>query len=154
MENKDNNSNNKIQDEVKNFKDALLISSLKIPEQIEELLNMSRADMLAKDKQTLLIDAAILARYAMNLRSEVGKLRARISWCQANIDSIIGREIPNVTGYGYNEKAKQIIRNDTTARKLDQSRMLYQSQLDSIEELDRKVEFFANCIKNIAFIKE
>jgi hypothetical protein len=101
----------------------------------------------------LAIDAIRLAQYGLYIKTEANRLRANISWCDANINSIIGRELPNTEGYGLAEKSLVIKRNDIHAKELDSVKSFCEVQLKSIEDIDRKIEFMSSCLKNLAFEK-
>tara|TARA_Y100000296_G_scaffold49447_1_gene56662 strand:- start:28 stop:495 length:468 start_codon:yes stop_codon:yes gene_type:complete len=144
---------NDIRKKMIDFKDALKLSSLQIPSEVESLLSMGRDYMKGANKEQLSIDAIRLAQYGLYIKSEINRLKSNISWCNANINSIIGRELPNTNGYGLAEKSLIIKRNDPVAKELESTKSLCETQLSSIEDVDRKIDFLSSCVKNLAFGK-
>jgi hypothetical protein len=142
-----------IRQKMEGFRDALKISSLQIPSEVETLLSMSRDYMKNSSKEEVAIDAIRLAQYGLYIKSEINRLKSNISWCNANINSILGRELPNTNGYGLAEKSLIIKRNDPVAKELEKTKTLCETQLSSIEDLDRKIDFLSSCVKNLGFGK-
>ena len=140
-----------IQQKMAEFRGGLKISSLKIPSEIEGILSASRDKLKNSPREDLCIDAIRLSQYTIYLKSELNRLKSNMSWCNANINSIIGRETLNTEGYGLKEKSLVITRNDPVAKELEGIRTLCETQILAIDDLDRKVDFMASCIKNLAF---
>jgi hypothetical protein len=140
-----------IQQKMSEFRGELKISALKIPSEIEEILSASREKLKNSPREDLCIDAIRLSQYGLYLKSESNRLKSNMSWCNANINSIVGRETLNTEGYGLKEKSLVIIRNDPVARDLEGIRSLCEVQILAIDDLDRKVDFMSSCIKNLAF---
>ena len=105
----------------------------------------------ASSKEDLCFDAIKLSQFSLFIKNEANRLKANIAWSEANINSILGRELSNTQGYGFIEKSLIIKRNDATARELDSITTTCDVQLKSIEDTDKKIEFMASCIKNLAF---
>jgi len=101
----------------------------------------------------LAIDCIRLSQYGLYIKTEANRLKANISWCDANINSIVGRELPNTNGYGIAEKSLIIKRNDSIAKELESIKTLCEVQLRTIEDIDKKIEFMASSIKNLCFEK-
>ena len=144
-------SKDDIQKKMNDFRGNLKLLNLSVPNEIERLLNADRSYLKSTPREELCIDSIKLAQYSLYLKSEANRLKSNISWCEANINSIIGREVQNVDAYGVKEKSLIITRNDPVARDLEGIRTLCQTQLHSIDELDRKVDFLSSCFKNLAF---
>lgn len=155
MENQENaeSEKQKIQRKMAEFRDKFKLSSVIVPPEIDKLLSLSREYLKSAARDELSIDAIRLSQYGLYIKTEANRLRANISWCDANINSIIGRELKNTEGYGLAEKSLVIKRNDIHAKELESVRSLCEVQLKSIEDIDRKIEFMASCLKNLAFEK-
>lgn len=136
---------------IKDFKLHIKFPDINIPEEIGEILNYTRAQLKMRDKQDLSLDGIQLAQYSIYLKSEINKYQAIISWCNSNIDSIIGRELPNTQGYGYIEKSTLIKRNDATAFKLCGIKTLCECKLLSIDDMDKKFQFMIGCMKSLVY---
>jgi hypothetical protein len=80
-------------------------------------------------------------------------MKSARDWCEANIDSIIGREISNTNGYGLGEKSLIIKRNDPVAKELESAKIQFASKVTMLEDIDRKIEFLANSMKSLAIEK-
>jgi hypothetical protein len=142
-----------IQQKMAEFRDKFKLSSIMVPPEVDKLLSLSREYLKSAPRDELAIDAIRLAQYGLYIKTEANRLRANISWCDANINSIIGRELPNTEGYGLAEKSLIIKRNDIHAKELDSVKSFCEVQLKSIEDIDRKIEFMSSCLKNLAFEK-
>lgn len=140
-----------IQERMAEFKSGLKLVNLSAPSEIESILSSSRDYLKNTCSEDLCVDSIRLAQYSLYLKSEINRLKSNISWCDANINSIIGRELQNTHGYGVKEKSLIIIRNDPVANDLGGIKSLCEVQLISVEDLDRKVDFLSSCIKNLAF---
>lgn len=140
--------------QMEEFKTKIKMVNMKPPEEIELLLSMTRDEMKIKDKQELSIDAARIAQYALFLAMQSNRLKSNIGWCNANLDSIIGRELNNVTGYGLKEKTLVITRSDPIAQEMTNIKTLCETQLATILDLDRKIEYYSTTIKNLTFTKD
>lgn len=140
-----------IQEKMAGFREKFKLSSIVAPPEIEKILTASREYFKASSKEDLCYDAIKLSQFSLFIRNEANRLRANIAWCDANINSILGRELSNTQGYGFIEKSLIIKRNDITARELDGIKTTCDVQLKSIEDTDKKIEFMASCIKNLVF---
>jgi len=140
-----------IQEKMAEFRSKVKLLNLKIPDEIETILSLDRSYLSSAPRENLCVDSVRLSQYALYIKSESNRLKANISWCQANIDSIIGREINNTEGYGIKEKSLIIVRNDPVARELESIKSVCETQLNSIDDIDRKIEFMANTLKNLSF---
>jgi hypothetical protein len=109
--------------------------------------------MKNKDKEELSIDTARISQYALHLKIQTNKLEAILSWCDSNINSILGKELPNFQGW-YQEKMLIVKASNQHIKELEVIRTSTQAQLNSIKDLDKKIEFYASTIKNLLFIKE
>jgi hypothetical protein len=140
--------------EMAEFRKKINFVDLKAPEEIELLLSMTRDEMKLKSKQELSIDSARIAQYALYMSIQSNRLKSNLAWCNSNLDSIIGRELNNVQGYGLKEKSLIIIRNDPVATEVFRLKTLYETQYASIEDLDRKIEYYSTTLKNLTFSKD
>ncbi len=140
--------------QMEEFKAKIGLVAMKPPEEIELLLSMTRDEMKLKDKQELSIDASRIAQYALFLAMQSNRLKSNITWCNANLDSIIGRELNNTQGYGLKEKTLVIIRNDSVAQEMSSIKTLCETQLATILDLDRKIEYYSTTLKNLTFTKD
>jgi len=140
-----------IQEKMAEFKRGLKLVNLQIPSEIESILSHGREYLKKTPREDLCVDSVRLAQYSLYLRSEMNRLKSNVYWCEANINSIIGRETNNTEGYGLKEKSLVIIRNDPVARDLEGIKTLCETQLISLEDLDRKVDFISSCMKNLSF---
>jgi len=140
-----------IQEKMSEFKTGLKLINLSIPSEVETLLSASRDYLKNMSSEELCIDSIRLAQYSLYLKSEINRLKSNITWCNANINSILGRELENTNGYGFTEKSLIIIRSDPVARDLEGIKSLCETQFVAIEDLDRKVDFLSSCVKNLAF---
>ena len=144
-------SKTEIQEKMAEFKQGLKLVNLKIPSEIEAILSASREYLKTSSREELCVDSVRLAQYSLYLKSELNRLKSNVSWCNANINSIVGREIPNTHGYGVKEKSLVIVRSDPVARDLEGIKTLCETQMVSLEDLDRKIDFMSSCMKNLAF---
>lgn len=124
-----------------------------VPEEIDNIINLNRSQLKAMSGEELSINTIRLAQYALFIKTEINKIKSSEDWCQANIDSIIGRELSNTTGYGLAEKSLIIKRNDPVAKELEQTRLTFSTRLLMLEDIDRKIEFLANSLKSLAIEK-
>ena len=136
------------------FYKEVTFPSITAPKEIQELLNVSREDIRNKDKEELSIDAVVLSQYAMYITIQMNKLRAKLSWCDFQIDSIIGRELSNTSGYGFQEKSLIIKRNDEVARSVEQVRSLLLIKLATLKDLDEKIKDISKAILSLQYVKE
>lgn len=135
------------------FKANMRLLNLKVPDEVESVLHRDRSYMSGASAEDLYIDSARLSQYSLYVKNEFNRLKANISWCDANINSILGRELQNTEGYGIKEKSLIIIRNDPVAKELQSIKDTCETQLMSIEDIDRKIEFMSSSLKNLAFEK-
>ncbi len=138
---------------MKKFRENIVFPDIKAPEEIVLLLSMTREEMKNKDKEELSIDTARISQYALHLKIQTNKLEAILSWCDSNINSILGKELPNFQGW-YQEKMLIVKASNQHIKELEVIRTSTQAQLNSIKDLDKKIEFYASTIKNLLFIKE
>lgn len=126
------------------------VLSIKEPEEISEILNLNKSQLKSLSAEDLLINAIKLSQYAIYVKAKINKIKSIVSWCDANINSIIGRELQNTNGYGLNEKSLIIKRNDNVAKELENVKVNLMVSATQIEDIDRKVEFMSNAIKALA----
>jgi len=126
------------------------IVSIKEPSEIVEILNLDRMALKGLSSEDLLINSIKLSQYAIYIKSKINKIKAIVSWCDANINSIIGRELQNTNGYGLSEKSLIIKRNDSVAKELESIKVNLLISSIQIEDIDRKIEFMSNAIKSLA----
>ena len=124
-----------------------------VPEEIDNIINLNRSQLKALASEELSINCIRLAQYALFIKTEINKIRSAEEWCQANIDSILGREVSNTNGYGLAEKSLIIKRNDPVAKELEQARLQFSTKLRMLEDIDRKIEFLANSHKSLSIEK-
>jgi hypothetical protein len=124
-----------------------------VPEEIDTIINLSRQQLKSIGGEELSINCIRLAQYALFIKTEINKMKSARDWCEANIDSIIGREISNTNGYGLGEKSLIIKRNDPVAKELESAKIQFASKVTMLEDIDRKIEFLANSMKSLAIEK-
>lgn len=124
-----------------------------VPEEIDSIINLNRAQLKSISGEELSINCIRLAQYALFVKTEINKMKSARDWCEANIDSIVGRELNNTHGYGLGEKSLIIKRNDPVAKELEGARIQFSSKLTMLEDIDRKIEFLANSMKSLAIEK-
>lgn len=124
-----------------------------VPEEIDSIINLNRAQLKSISGEELSINCIRLAQYALFVKTEINKMKSARDWCEANIDSIVGRELNNTNGYGLGEKSLIIKRNDPVARELEATKIQFSSKLTILEDIDRKIEFLANSMKSLAIEK-
>ena len=104
-------SKSKIEEKIKELQDLHPIK-INCPEEIDEILNLNRYQLKTTATDDLYINAIKLAQYSLYIKRDINKAKAVLSWCEANINSIIGRELNNTNGYGLGEKSLIIKRSD------------------------------------------
>jgi hypothetical protein len=142
-------SKSKILDKISELQSADILN-IKEPDEIVKILNLNHSELKAQTSEDLLINAIKLSQYSIYIKSKINKLKSIINWCDANISSIIGRELPNTSGYGLSEKSLVIKRNDPVAKELESVKVNLNITANQIEDIDRKIEFMANSIKALA----
>lgn len=124
-----------------------------VPEEIDSIINLTRSQLKSMGGEELSINCIRLSQYALFIKTEINKIKSAESWCEANLDSIVGREIPNTNGYGLAEKSLVIKRSDPVAKELEQARLQFTSRKLLLDDIDRKIEFLANSMKSLAIEK-
>lgn len=94
--------------------------------------------------------SAKIAVYALYIKGEINSLRAKQDWLESNIKNIVGKNIRNVEGYGYNEKECYIRANDELASQLDEQLINNKAKLNVLYGTDEKLQYIANILQNIA----
>lgn len=146
-------SKDELKSKLDEFKANIKFPELSPPEEIQELLLLSREDFKKRGIDTLAIDSIRLSQYCLFLQIQKNKLKTGIDWCDLNLNSILGRDLPNAKGYGFQEKSLVIFKNDNTAKELIMLKNEWESKLTSIQDIDKKIEFMINSIKNLYFVK-
>jgi len=147
-----NSIKSRIIDKINEMQGAVKLN-FTVPEEIDNIINLSRGDLKNMAGEELSINCIRLAQYALFIKTEINKVKSAHNWCEANIDSIVGREAANTTGYGIGEKTLIIKRNDPVAKELEAARIQFASRLTMLEDIDRKIEFLANSMKSLAIEK-
>ena len=147
-------SKEEIQQEIEKFKKEINLPEIRIPEEISVILNFSRQELKIRNKEDLAIDIIRLAQYSIYLKLQLNRYRAVTNWCDANINSIVGRELQNTNGYGYIEKSTIIKRNDKDANNLVNIKVFAETKIHTLEDVDRKLEFMAQSMKGLIFQKD
>lgn len=153
MESQNLMDRSEIQKKMAEFRDRFKFAAVMVPPEVDRLLGMTRDYLKSANREDLAIDCIRLSQYGLYIKTEANRLKANISWCDANINSIVGRELPNTNGYGIAEKSLIIKRNDSIAKELESIKTLCEVQLRTIEDIDKKIEFMASSIKNLCFEK-
>lgn len=123
-------------------------------EEVQTLLSCSRGELKRRSREDLAIDAVLLAQYSLYIKRQYNELSARVLWCDTNIKSIVGREINNLENlYGWQEKYAHIARNDPHAKQLVDMKLTLESRKQVLEELDKKLDFVSQCIRNLTYCK-
>lgn len=143
-----------IEKHIEKFRSTVHVPEIVVPANIENILNQTRQQLSAKSREDIGYDMFELSQYAFYITMAYNKLKTTLAWCEGNLRSIIGRELDNTSGYGYNEKSLKIIRNDPNASKIDQIKILTEVKINSIENIERRIEFMSQSLRNILFSKE
>lgn len=143
---------NKIVDKINQMQGSVSLN-FTVPEEIDSIINLTRAQLKSMGGEELSINCIRLSQYALFIKTEVNKMKSARDWCEANIESIVGREVSNTNGYGIGEKSLIIKRNDPVARELESARTQFAYKLTMLEDIDRKIEFLANSMKSLAIEK-
>lgn len=136
------------------FKIDIKLIKISVPEEVNLILNLTRKDLFNRSSEELAVDAIQLAQYSASIHNEKNKCEAVKVWAEANLKSIIGRELENYTGYGYQEKSVKISRNDEQAHAFFKLIATMESKIASIAEIDKKIDFIVSSIKNLCFVKK
>jgi|694.fasta_scaffold38267_4 hypothetical protein len=148
----DKSIKNKILEKINQMQGTVSLN-FTVPEEIDTIINLSRQQLKSIGGEELSINCIRLAQYALFIKTEINKMKSARDWCEANIDSIIGREISNTNGYGLGEKSLIIKRNDPVAKELESAKIQFASKVTMLEDIDRKIEFLANSMKSLAIEK-
>jgi len=143
---------NKIVEKINEMQGSVKLN-FTVPEEIDNIINLSRGELKSMVGEELSINCIRLAQYALFVKTEINKMKSARDWCEANIESIVGRELSNTNGYGLGEKSLIIKRNDPIAKELEGVRLQFSSKLTMLEDIDRKIEFLANSMKSLAIEK-
>ena len=148
----DKSIKNKILEKINQMQGTVSLN-FTVPEEIDTIINLSRQQLKSIGGEELSINCIRLAQYTLFIKTEINKMKSARDWCEANIDSIIGREISNTNGYGLGEKSLIIKRNDPVAKELESAKIQFASKVTMLEDIDRKIEFLANSMKSLAIEK-
>jgi len=97
--------------------------------------------------------SVLLASYALYLASQENKLLAWSKWCEDNLQFIVGKQLQNAYGYGYQEKAIFIRSNDKNATEIDSLRLLAEAKLNRVRNLSKQLNLLSDTVRNLAFAK-
>lgn len=97
--------------------------------------------------------ATILACYVFYLNKIENELKYKISWFESNINHIIGKQLDNYDGYGFQEKSSKIKSNESQAKEYDTSRHRYQTQLEYLSNLTFSLRLIIESLKNLSMSK-
>lgn len=144
-----------IRAEIDKFKGSVWLPKLEAPENIESVLKelASYQTLRGLDPVKLNEYAVTIAVYSTYLTMEFNRYVTERNWCESNIEHIIGRELENVEGYGYQEKSHKIRSLHPEAIKLDEKKLLAQTKIDYISNVSQKLQFLCEMLKNLAYSK-
>jgi hypothetical protein len=91
--------------------------------------------------------------YALYLLTQENRLKSYINWCESNIKYLVGKNLDQVTGYGFSEKETKIRSVEENAVALDIEILKSKAKLDTIYFMSQKIQSLSDCLKNLSFEK-
>lgn len=144
-----------MQEEMERFKATLQYPLIEIPDEIHDLINMTREEMKAKTREDLVMDSLQLYQYALYIKMQRNRIHAAMTWCKGNLDSIVSRELGNIgDAYGLKEKTLKVMQSDANAKQLHDQQVKLQAKLDLLDDLDIKIEYIAKAVNNLSYAKK
>ncbi len=98
--------------------------------------------------------AILLNSYALYLTMAENKLLAEYNLYENTIKRIVGENVAEVNGYGFNEKDTYIRANEPHAKDLESKKTSIQVEIDSMKYLSQKFQMLAENLKNLSFAKK
>lgn len=146
---------NEVRENLDIFKGEISLPKLESPDKIESILQDLSNHMALKRLDPIALNeyAVLLGIYSTYLTMEMNRYITQRNWCDANLQHIIGRELDNVEGYGYQEKSHKIVSLHPEASKLDEKKLLIQTKIDYISGIAQKLQFMCDMLKNLAYSK-
>lgn len=131
------------------------IPDVKTDNNIQRIINeCSDISFLQKlDPVRLSEYAAVLSCYVLFLNKKENDLKYKISWYESNINHIVGSQLDNYQGYGFQEKSSKIKAHEPVAKEYEQYRHRLQTQLEYLNNLNFSLRLTIDNIKNLALIK-
>ena len=121
---------------------------------INSYLNMDRAQLEALTPHQCLEIATYLSSYLIQLQREINRETARVNWCTANINLIVGQYLKDYTDFKYEAKVLQIINDSSTARKLELIKIAAQTRIDSLAYIPNRIDFFIKTLTSLGNAKQ
>jgi len=122
---------------------------LELDNEATKLLNITKEELASFSAEECGISAYILSKFAFFLQKSYNKERARITWAEETIKTVICHQTPQYKSYSYEERRLQATRNDEHARKLDDIRMYAKQRSDRIAYLSTRTDFMAKTLLDL-----
>lgn len=129
---------------------------LEAPESIDALLaSLRNLDFLRKlDPDTLYEYCTVLNGYLNFLLDKEFTLKAKIQFCQTNLDLIIGRELKHSTGFTFDEKVSDIKANHEVASNFVKEHAILNITLLSTKALTENLRPMIDSLRQMAWARK
>lgn len=118
---------------------------------LKEASNMSLVQKL--DPVRLAEYATVLSSYVYYLNRVENELKYKITWLESNINHIVGSQLDNYSGYGYQEKSSKIKASEAAAISYESDRHRNQTKLEYLNNLTFSLRLIIDNLKNLAMTK-
>lgn len=133
------------------MKTEMKLPTIKPSNDIQSIIdNITNGKMNGISAYDLYGYASKLSVYSLYIKGEINSLKSKLDWLEGNIKNIVGKNIRNVEGYGYNEKESFIRANDEIASELDAQSLATKAKINILWGIDEKIHYLSNIIQNVA----
>lgn len=135
------------------FVSKMHLPTIECPKEIDVVIGITKNDIMNLSREKLAEYGIVLAQYSLYIQRQRNIINGKIAWCDAQINSIFGRELSNVQGYGFQEKSLKILRSDINASRLNEAKTLLNIKAIQIEDIDKKIDYLSKSINNLSYVK-
>jgi hypothetical protein len=133
------------------YKAEIKLPSFEPQTDIDAMLHiLSSGDIGKLDSVTLAAYCVKLSCYAAYLTTELNRHETAIKWAESNIRILLGQHVRNLTDYTYQEKMTFFIANNEDAAKFERIRVLAESKLNTLRNVDQRIQFITQMVQNLA----
>lgn len=142
-------------DRIQSFKTDIRFPLIDPPDNITEIITKVSNGTTLKALSGIELQeyAIILSSYALYLSMQENQIEAKFNWAENNIKFIVGKNLQEVEGYGFNEKDSYIRANEPTAVTLHDKKLEFQAKKESIKFIAMKIHNLADHLRSLGLEK-
>ncbi len=122
-------------------------------EKVMEYLQMERDELKTLDLEDCAEISFALSQCAFYVQKQFNEEKAKLNWCDSNINALIAAKVGEYKGYSFEERKLKAISDNDVCLKLNRIKVNAKLRVDRLDGLSAQIQFMSKSINDLKFAK-